>query len=74
MEFADGENKKIFEEQFPKIESTLHRTYEMYLRTKDGINIPTIINATTLIDDNGKPYGSFAFVTDYTERNSIKQS
>jgi PAS domain S-box-containing protein len=72
MEFADEENKKIFEEQTSKITSTLHRSYEILLRRKDGINIPTIFNATTLFDKDGKPFGSFAFITDITERKEAE--
>ena len=74
MEFVDAENESIFIEQTSKISSTLHRAYEISLRKKDGINFPTLFNATSLIDNNGKPAGAFAFVTDITDRELMEES
>ena len=68
FDFIDEENLKIFKEQTSKITETKHRTYEIFLKKKNGINFPTIFNATSLVDENGNPTGSFAFVTDITER------
>jgi len=68
FDFFDEENLKILKEQTLQIASTLHRTYEISIKTKNGINIQAISNATSLIDKNGKPAGSFALVTDITER------
>jgi len=73
IEFVDAENKKIFKEQTSKITNTTHRTYEISLKKKDGINFPTIFNATTLVDKKGETEGSFAFVTDITERKQAEE-
>ena len=73
MEFVDAENKKIFKEQTSEIENTTHRNYEISLKKKNGINVPTIINATTLVDKKGETEGSFAFVTDITERKKAEE-
>ena len=64
QDFVDADNRKIFKENMSKMTTTLHRAYEISLRKKDGINISTIFNSTTLVDKNGKTIGSFAFVTD----------
>ena len=68
FDFVNDESLKIFKEQVLQITSTLHRTYEIILKKKNGINLPTIFNATSLIDKKGKSAGSFAFVTDITDR------
>ena len=73
MEFVDAENKKIFKEHISKITNTTHRTYEISLKKKDGINFPTIFNATTLVDKKEETEGSFAFVTDITERKKAEE-
>jgi PAS domain S-box-containing protein len=72
VEFTDAENRKIFEENLSKIPSTLHRSYEILLKKKNGINFPVIMNATSLFDKNGKPARSFAFVTDISERKQAE--
>ena len=68
FDFVDDENLKIFKEHTSQITSTLHRTYEIMLKKKNGVNFPTIFNATSIIDKKGKPAGSFSFVTDTTDR------
>jgi len=68
FDFVNDENHKIFKEQTSQITNTLHRTYEIILKKKNGIHFPAIFNATSLIDKKGEPAGSFAFVTDITER------
>ena len=73
FDFVSDENLKIFKEQTSKITSTLHRTYEIMLKKKNGTDIPAIFNATSLIDKKGKPAGSFTFVTDITERKRAEQ-
>jgi len=73
MESADAENKKIFKEQTSQITNTTHRTYDISLKKKDGINVPTIINATTLVDKKGETEGSFAFITDITKRKKLEE-
>ena len=72
FDFVDDENLIIFKEQISKITSTLHRTYEILLRKKNGINFPTFFNATSLFDKKGKLVGSFAFIKDITERKRME--
>jgi PAS domain S-box-containing protein len=73
FDFFDEENLKILKEQTSQIASTLHRTYDINIKKKNGTNLPAISNATSLIDKNGKPVGSFALVTDITERKLVEE-
>ena len=68
LEFADEENKKIFHEQISKISSSNHRSYEVALTTKEGKQIDTLFNATTVHDNAGKVLYAFALITDITGR------
>lgn len=74
LDFVDELNHDIFEEQIIKSKTTKHRTYEISLKNKNGINFPTLFNATSLIDKNGKLSGSFAFITDITERRQAEKA
>lgn len=68
LEFVDDENRAIFATQMARIPDTEHRRYEIALRRRDGINIPTRFNTTTLWREDGGIYGAFAFVSDLTEQ------
>jgi len=72
--FFDEENLKILKEQTSQITDILHRTYEINVKKKNGINFPAISNATSLIDKNGKPAGSFSLVTDITELKKAEEA
>ncbi len=68
FDFVDEVNRKIFIEQILLSKSTKHRTYEISLKKKNGTIIPTLFNATSIIDKNGEPAGSFSFINDITKR------
>ncbi len=72
MDFVDDENLKIFDKEISKANKNKHRTYEIALKRKDGSIIHTLFNATSINDKNGKFAGSFAFVTDITDRKKIE--
>ena len=67
FDFVDDANNKIFSEQLSNASSSKHRTYDISLKSKNGINIPTLINATSLFDNKEKFVGSFAFVTNISK-------
>jgi len=73
FDFVDDENRKIFIEQTSKIPDTTHRSYEITLKKKNGQDLHTYFNATTLRDKSGAVQGSFAFVTDITERKRTEE-
>jgi PAS domain S-box-containing protein len=48
FEFVDDENRKIFIGQTSKISNIDHRSYEITLKKKNGEDIHTFFNATTI--------------------------
>jgi len=73
FDFVDDENRKIFVEQTSKISTTPHRSYEITLKKKNGKDLPTYFNATTIRDESGVVQGSFALITDVTEKKQIEE-
>ncbi len=74
FEFVDNENRKIFIEQTSKISTTSHRSYEITLKKKNGEDLHTYFNATTIRDKSGEALGSFAFITDMTEKKRSEEA
>jgi len=74
FDFVDDENRKVFIEQTSKISTTLHRSYEITLKKKNGENFNTYFNATTIRDKSGKVQGAFAFITDITEKKRAEEA
>jgi PAS domain S-box-containing protein len=73
FDFADEENRKIFEVQKNRRETTEKRNYEIALRHQDGRNIPIYFSASNLRRENGSLLAVLAFVTDITERKAHEQ-
>ena len=73
FDFVDDKNRKIFIEQASKISSTEHRSYEITLKKKNGQDLHTYFNATTIRDESGEVQGSFAFITDITKYKRIQE-
>lgn len=67
-EFVHPMDMEIYSEQASRIPTTTHRNYEIRLQTADGGSIFTQFSATTLLDPQGAPRGSFAFIRNITER------
>ena len=72
-DFVDDENRKIFLEQTSKILSSGHRSYEITLKKKNGQDLYTYFNTTTIKDESGEIQGSFAFITDITEKKQAQE-
>jgi len=72
FDFVDDDNRKIFIEQTSKISDTTHRTYKITLKKKNGQNLHTIFNATTL-NESDKVKGSFAFITNITREKQTEE-
>jgi two-component system sensor histidine kinase/response regulator len=67
-DFVHPMDLEKFHDQTSRIRTTTHRNYELRLRTNDDGIIITQFSATTLIDPNGEPIGSFAFISNVTDR------
>jgi PAS domain S-box-containing protein len=68
FDFVDSENKAVFERQMRLRAQGEVGTYEIALLRPDGSNVCCLFNATPLLDESGNKVGSFAMVTDITER------
>ena len=68
FDFVDSENKAIFEQQIRLRAQGETGTYEIALSRPDGSNVFCLFNATPLFDGSRNKVGSFAMVTDITER------
>lgn len=58
---------KQYQIQIDSLDNTEHRTYELVFIRKNGTKINTLINATTIKNNEGISVGSFALLTDITE-------
>ena len=67
FDFVDDENRKVFIEQTSKISDTEHRSYEIVLKKRNGEDLLTYFNATTIRAESGQVLGSFALITDITD-------
>jgi len=74
INFVALEDRKIIlNSDFSKIDSFENRVYEVRMLHKDGSLVPVLVNATTLRDEKGEPYRSFAFYTNLSERYNYEQ-
>ncbi|MBT5056359.1 MAG: response regulator [Gemmatimonadetes bacterium] len=62
--FLDEENLAILYAEIARRKEGISGAYEVSVLRPDGIQVPCRINATPLFDEEGKPLGSFAMVTD----------
>ena len=68
FDFVDDENKKIFEHQTRLRAQREIGSYEIALSCPDESLVFCQFNATPLLDEGGNKVGSFAMVTDISER------
>jgi len=68
FEFVDEHNRNVLDQQFARIGIVPHRDYDVVLRHRSGRDVFTHFSATTLRDPEGFPSGSFALITDTTNR------
>ncbi|MCD6328728.1 PAS domain S-box protein, partial [bacterium] len=74
LDFVDDENSKIFADQMGSIETTIHRSYEVVLKSKTGGDVYTRFSATTLDGKSGEHNGCFALITDVTEQKQAEEA
>jgi polar amino acid transport system substrate-binding protein len=72
-EFLDEENKAILSKQLQLREQGMGSAYELAYLRPDGSGMPCILSATPLVDADGKKVGSFAMVTDISERKQAEE-
>lgn len=78
MDFVDEDNAKVFANQMSTISGTDHRAYDIVLKKKDGGDLYTHFEASTIRNADGTPRAAFAFVMDITAgiqaQNELRQA
>ena len=72
-DFLDEANRTVFEEQLFRRREGEHGVYEIEWTKKDGSKIATLMSPQPIFDDFGNYQGSFAVITDVTERKRAEE-
>lgn len=72
-DFTDEANRHLLEAQEAKRHEGLAESYELTWQHKDGTGIDTNVSPTSIQDAEGEFAGSFAVVTDITERKRMEE-
>ncbi|MCF6248065.1 MAG: response regulator [Desulfobacula sp.] len=73
FDFFENRSKANYKTILLKSRQTLDRRYEVTFRTKDGGFLYSKVDATSIFDEQGRFSGSFAFITDITDRIKSQQ-
>ncbi len=73
LDFVDEENLQILLHQLELRSKGISGAYEICLQRPDGVNVSCLFNATPFIDEDGQKKGSFALVTDITDRKEAHE-
>ena len=68
IDFIESKNNDFLKFYMNKAFKEDHITFEIYLRSKSGKNIPVIFNATSIKNNKNEIQKAFAFITDITGR------
>jgi len=72
--FLNTENKIIVEENIHRRRMGEPSQYELEWTSKDGSLVPTIVSGTPILDKDGRHAGSFAIVTDISQRKKAERA
>ncbi len=72
-DFVDEKNKKILQTEVATRKEGGSKQYEITWTGKNGIKVTTIVSPTPIFDSSGDHQGSFAVLTDITERKRINE-
>jgi PAS domain S-box-containing protein len=73
-EFMDDEGRRNVAELISRREQGLNETHDFRFVRRDGSLLDALVSASPLIDERGAFVGSFAMVTDITERKRAEDS
>ena len=73
FDFADAENRQVFEQQAARITTSVQRSYEVVLRHKNGHDVTVSVHATNMPNGDKEPQQAFAFITDISERKRTEE-
>jgi PAS domain S-box-containing protein len=71
--FLDEANREIILEQFSRRTKGIKEPYEIDFTRKDNSKVSTIVSPEPILDDGGNFIGSFAVITDITERIRLSE-
>jgi PAS domain S-box-containing protein len=71
--FLDEENKDIYNRRNTKRQRKEQESYELYWIKKDGTRLPTIISPKSIFNKRKEYQGSFAVITDISDRKQIEE-
>ncbi|MCX6343923.1 MAG: PAS domain S-box protein [Armatimonadetes bacterium] len=74
QEFLDKANWALMQEQIAQRRKGVYGHYELSWVAKDGQAVYTIISPRPIVDDDGRFIGSFATVTDITDRKRSEEA
>jgi PAS domain S-box-containing protein len=72
-DFLNEANRTVFEEQLSRRREGEHEVYEIEWTKKNGSKIATIMSPQPIFDNFGNYQGSFAVITDITERRRAEE-
>ncbi len=73
LEFADPELASIVQTHWQRKVEGFREQHDFKFNRKDGSDLWCILNATPLMDDNGRFLGGFAMVTDISDRKRSQE-
>jgi PAS domain S-box-containing protein len=74
IDFVDEAHRATFEEALTLQRKGEHKPYELTWTNKNGTKIPTIVSPKPIFSKNGEFKGSFAIITDITERKQAEET
>jgi PAS domain S-box-containing protein len=72
-DFVDAKNRRILKEQLSKRRRGKTTPYEINMTCKSGEEVTTIVSPRPLLDAGGRYSGSFAVITDITDRKQVEE-
>ncbi len=72
FEFLDEASQELYLMENNERKKGVYRPYEVNWKRKDGKLIPTIVSPKAILDADGKFLGTYAVITDITERIAVE--
>jgi PAS domain S-box-containing protein len=73
IDFIHEDSLQTVKHQISRQLIDIHRVYELVLKNKSGDKIPVIMNATSVFDEDNSYTGSFAFITNISDRKKAEK-
>jgi PAS domain S-box-containing protein len=74
IDFVDEAHQAIFKEEMAMQRKGEHKPYELTWKDKNGMKVPTIVSPRPIFSKEGEFKGSFAIITDITERKQVEEA